>query len=215
MICTASLVKITSPKYQVSYTLRRATNNFYHSHKRRKDSLKTRAVLLISSLSNLKYLGWPYRTYIKTAKNGDFREELVSENDFGTVLTTFCCYGLDAMASEAVQKIAADKKQYRKCSSSVIICWIGKIYLSGWFLGHLRRKLKKLLKFHRKKSNNWSMVSFIHNVSEITIWIGYNFKSKSKSTKSQATFLRKASFLNFKLQIIRSAQKHWSCTPVH
>ena len=41
------------------------------------------------------------------------------------------------------------------------------------------------------------MVSFIHNVSEITTWIGYNFKSKSKSTKSQATFLRKASFFEF------------------
>ena len=37
-----------------------------------------------------------------------------------------------------------------------------------WFLGHLRLKLKKLLKFHRKKSNNWPMVSFIHSESEIT-----------------------------------------------
>ena len=81
----------------------------------------------------------------------------------------------------------------------------------GWFLGHLRRKLKKLLKFHRKKTNNWPMVSFIHNGSEITAW--YNFKTKSKSTESQATFLRKTYFLNFKLQIIRLAQRHWSCTP--
>ena len=56
--------------------------------------------------------------------------------------------------------------------------------------------LKKLLNLHRKKSNNWPMVSFIHNGSEITTWIGYmqlaNFKTKS--TKSQATFLRKRSF---------------------
>ena len=81
----------------------------------------------------------------------------------------------------------------------------------GWFLGQLRRKLKKLLKFHRKKTNNWPMVSFIHNGSEITAW--YNFKTKSKSTESQATFLRKTYFLNFKLQIIRLAQRHWSCTP--
>ena len=77
---------------------------------------------------NLKYLGWPYRAYIKTAKNGDFCEELLSENDFEAVLVTFCCYDHGAKASEAVQKIATDQKEYRKCSSCVIICWIVKIY---------------------------------------------------------------------------------------
>ena len=141
MICTASLVKITSPKYQVSYTLRRATNNFYHSHKRRKDSLKTRAVLLISSLSNLKYLGWPYRTYIKTAKNGDLYEELLSENDLEDVLVTFCCYDHGAKTFGTVQRIATDQKEYRKCSSCVIICWIAKIYLS------INNKLEKKVGF--------------------------------------------------------------------
>ena len=79
---------------------------------------------------NLKYLGWPYRAYIKTAKNGDFCEELLSENDFEAVLATFCCYDHGAKASEAVQKIATDQKEYRKCSSCVIICWIAKIYLA-------------------------------------------------------------------------------------
>ena len=34
----------------------------------------------------------PYRKYIKTAKNGGFCEELLSENDFETVLINFCCY---------------------------------------------------------------------------------------------------------------------------
>ena len=47
------------------------------------------------------------------------------------------------------------------------------------------------------------MVSFILNGSEITTWMGYNFKTKCKSAKSQVTFLRKTSFLNLKLQIIR------------
>ena len=42
-----------------------------HSHKKRKDSLETRAVLLIFLLER-KYLGWPYKAYIKTAKNGNF-----------------------------------------------------------------------------------------------------------------------------------------------
>ena len=49
-------------------------------------------------------------------------EELHSENDIEAVLATFCCYDHGVKASEAVQKIAADQKVYRKCSSCVIIC---------------------------------------------------------------------------------------------
>ena len=50
----------------------------------------------------------------------------------------------------------------------------------GQFLGYLQCKLKKLLTFHRKKSNSWPMMSFIHNRSEITTWMGYNVKTKQK-----------------------------------
>ena len=71
---------------------------------------------------NLKYLGWPYREYIKTAKNCGFCKELVSENDFEAILATFCCYDYGANASEAVQKIATDQKDYHKCSSCAIVC---------------------------------------------------------------------------------------------
>ena len=35
---------------------------------------------------------------------------------------------------------------------------------------------------------NWPMVSFIHNVREITTWMGHSFKTKS--TKSRAIVLR-------------------------
>ena len=59
---------------------------------------------------------WPYREYIKTAKNGGF------ENDFEAVLVTFCCYDYGVNASEAVQKIATDQKDNHKCSSCVIVC---------------------------------------------------------------------------------------------
>ena len=59
---------------------------------------------------NLKYLGWPYKEYTKTAKNGDFCEELLNENDFEAVLVTFCCYDYGANVSEAVQKIARSKR---------------------------------------------------------------------------------------------------------
>ena len=80
---------------------------------------------------NVKYLGWSYRAYIKAAKNGDFYEELLGESEFESVLAIFSCYDHGAKGSEAVQKIAAaDQKEYRKCSLSVMICWIAKIYLS-------------------------------------------------------------------------------------
>ena len=72
----------------------------------------------------------PHRAYYKTVKSGDFCEELLSENDIETVLSTFCCHGHGAKASEAVQKIATDQEEYRKCSSYVVICWIAKIYLA-------------------------------------------------------------------------------------
>ena len=55
---------------------------------------------------------------------------MLNENDFEAVLATFCCYDHGAKASEEAQKIAADKKEYHKCSSCVIIFWIAKIYLS-------------------------------------------------------------------------------------
>ena len=76
---------------------------------------------------NLRYLGWPYREYIRTAKNGDFCEELLSENNFEAVLATFCYYDYGAKASEAVRKITTDQKDYRKCSSCVTVCSIAKI----------------------------------------------------------------------------------------
>ena len=79
---------------------------------------------------SLKYLGWPYRKYIKTAKNSCFCEELLNENDFEAFQATFCCYDHGLNASEAVQKFPTDQKDYRKCSSCIIVCWIDKIYQS-------------------------------------------------------------------------------------
>ena len=63
---------------------------------------------------------WLYRAYLKTAKTGDFCEELLSENDIEAVLATFCCYNHDAKASEAVQKIATDQMCYNLLNSQNI-----------------------------------------------------------------------------------------------
>ena len=79
--------------------------NCIHSHKKWKGSLETVAVLLI---------------YIKIVKNDEFCKKLLSENDFKAVLVTFCCYDYGANASEAVQQIATDQKDYRICSACVL-----------------------------------------------------------------------------------------------
>ena len=111
-VCTPRVKSIID---SLAYIQRQRKNK--HSHKKRKNNLETRAVLLIF----LKYLGWPYRANIKTAKNCGSYEELLSENDFDA-LAGFCCYDYGANASEAVQKIVPDQKDYHKCSSFVIVC---------------------------------------------------------------------------------------------
>ena len=84
-----------------------------HSHKKRDDSLETRAVLLIFSLElEISGVG---------VENGDVCEELCGENNFEAVLATFCCYDHGVKLSEAVQKIVTDQKEYHKCSLCVVI----------------------------------------------------------------------------------------------
>ena len=47
-------------------------------------------------------------------------------------------------------------------------------------------QIKKLLKLCRKKSNSWSIVSFIHNGSEITTQMGHSFKTKTTTCNIQS-----------------------------
>ena len=101
----SNLILISNSFFNCNVTV---TAFLYHSHKKRKDSLETRAVLPIFSLE-LDISGVAVKSKIKTAKNGDFCEELLGENDFETVLASFCCYDHGVKASEAVQKIATDQ----------------------------------------------------------------------------------------------------------
>ena len=68
----------------------------FHSDKNRKDSLETRAVLLIMFAWNLDIRGG-------CAENAwllwSFYKELLTENDFEAVLANFCCYGYRANVS--------------------------------------------------------------------------------------------------------------------
>ena len=47
---------------------------------------------------------------------------------------------------------------------------------------------KKAPKVAQKKSNNWYMVSLSHNGSEITTWMGYSLKAKSKKSIATSFF---------------------------
>ena len=86
-----------------------------HSHKKRKDSLETRAVLLVY--------------WLQLESSGVAVQE-IHRNSEKTVLTVriffffiFRCYCYSAKASEAVVKIATNEKDYHKCSLCVIV-WI-------------------------------------------------------------------------------------------
>ena len=55
-------------------------------------------------------------------------EEFFSGNDFEAALATFCCYDYGANASEAIEKIATDQKDYHKCFLCVIVFCIANAY---------------------------------------------------------------------------------------
>ena len=62
------------------------------------------------------------------------------------------------------------------------------------------------------------MVSFIHNGSEITTWMGHTGIApmpKAQNPKQHLKDNKIFFILNFKLQIIKLAQRHWSSTPTH
>ena len=102
---------------------------FHHSHKKRKDSLESRTVFLIFSLE-LKISGVAVQSVHQNSDKWRLLWGIAWWKWLEAVLAIFCCYDHGAKASEAVQKIATDQKEYRKCSLCVIICWIAKIYLS-------------------------------------------------------------------------------------
>ena len=86
-----------------------------HSHKKRKDSLETRAVLLV---------------YWLQLESSGVAVQKIHRNSEKAVLTLriffffiFRCYCYSAKASEAVVKIATNEKDYHKCSLCVIV-WI-------------------------------------------------------------------------------------------
>ena len=52
----------------------------------------------------------------------NFSVKMTLRNDFEVVLATFCYYDYGANASETVQKIGTDQKDYHKCFLCVMVC---------------------------------------------------------------------------------------------
>ena len=104
---------------------------------------------------NLKYLGWPNRGYIKTAENGDFCEELCSENDFETVLATFCCYDHGANVSTS-----EDRYRSKRVSQMLLVYYnllnSQKYKYRGKLICGLKNNIRNLVNFHAssRKSEN-------------------------------------------------------------
>ena len=104
---------------------------------------------------NLKYLGWPNRAYIKTAKNCDFCEALRSGNDFEAVLATFCCYdhGANVSASE-------DRYRSKRVSQMLLVYYnllnSQNYKYNGKLICGLKNNRKNLVNFHASsgKSEN-------------------------------------------------------------
>ena len=142
---------------------------------------------------NLKYLGWPYRAYIKRAKNGDL---------WGIALWKWLwgCFSYFLLLWPWCQGLwgsSEDRYRSKRVSQMLLVCYNllnspnTPITQWQWKMAGYKDTFnvaKKLLKLHRKKSNEWPTVSFIHNRSNITTWIVHSFKTKS--AKSTAAFLR-------------------------
>ena len=63
---------------------------------------------------------------------------------------------------------------------------------NSWLIQGTSDVAKKAAEVAQKMSNNWSMVSFIHNGSEIKSWMGHSFKTKSTTSSNifSMAFLR-------------------------
>ena len=97
----------------------------------------------------MKYLGWPYRAYMKTAGNGGFCEKFLNENYFEVVLASFCCCDDGVNAFEAVKKMVTD--QPTSCVYSLLNSQNISINSEeGRLLGHLLNITKKTAKVAQK-----------------------------------------------------------------
>ena len=74
------------------------------------------------SCLNLKFLRLLYRECITIAKIAAYHKQFPCVDDFDAVLAVFCSYCYDGNASEAVEMISVNEKDYLKCLLCVTVC---------------------------------------------------------------------------------------------
>ena len=149
-----------------------------HSHKKRKESLEAQAVLLIFLLE-LEISGVAVQRM-----HGFFRELLSEYCGLVGYFSHFIFYDYGANAPGCRKRLL----------QTLLVCYSllnsQNITINNsekdWLLICQDTSVAPLLqKLHRKRSNNWPMGDFIHNGTEITTWMGYNFKTKSTKSKAK------------------------------
>ena len=102
---------------------------YIHSHNKRKFNLEKRAVMSVFSLE-LEISGVTVQRINQNSEKWWLLREISYWNWlWGYFNYSLRCYGCCANTFEAVQKFATDEKEYHKCFSCVINCWIAKIYI--------------------------------------------------------------------------------------
>ena len=131
-------------------------SSWHRSHKKKKDSLEIRVILLIFSLE-LEISGVAVQRILQN-----------SEKWLWVCLSQFLLLWLWCQRCWGSSK---DRYRSKRLSQILLVCLLKSqnILINNsekWLVTRTPTTLlKKLQKLYRKRSNNWSMVSFIHNGS--------------------------------------------------
>ena len=119
----ASFVKVARKK-SIGVLWCLAWDVLKHCHTKQKDNLEIWVVLLNFSLE-LEISGTSVQGKMLLSVSS---EDFLKGDDFDAVLAIWYFYYYGANASEAIEKIATDEKDYHKCSLGVIVCCIATVY---------------------------------------------------------------------------------------
>ena len=101
-----------------------------------------------------------------------FSEEFLSENQFEGVLVIFCCSDYGVNVSKTVERIDTSNRFINAFCALQFAAQpniLSAIRVKKFGYQENSEVDKKLQKLHRRRSKNWSLMSFIHSRSEIRI----------------------------------------------
>ena len=159
---------------------------FSHSLNKWKDSLETWAMLLIFLLE-LRISGVVVQEH--TSKQQKMTNS-VRNCSMKVTLRVFSHFLLLWPWCKGFPGSSEDLYRWKRVSQMLLVCydllnsqnipinqyeWKMVVYKDT---SNIARKTAEIV---QKKSNNWPMVSFIYNGSEVTTWMGHSFKRKTQN----------------------------------